>query len=434
MQEKLKNLKTFNWKLFISLCALAIIPALYQTLHTALISTSTTNAAFDIIGQMEWFDLINETILAFLIIPLYSILNKIYISSKEEFAKATFITGLITFIVYTLFSIGVLIYGSMLIKSMNETAIDIDTTSTYLALETIAFMVGVITSFISVVFIVVGKTKNVYIFLVVKTILLVTSDLIFIPSFGVYGVAISNIVVNLILGIVGIILLFTQQLIKITFLKRSDISIFKEWLKVGLFSGLQQFIDNLIYAIMVCKMVNMVNEQGNYWISNNFIWGILLIPVTALGEVIRRDCGEGYKDKNKSNYYLIGLCIILLWLLSIPLWMPYFKYAEKLDNAYDIFMIVIKLLPFYVAYIGCTIIDSIFIGLGKTWYNMINSLIINVVYYGIFFILYKTNTITFTMDVIILMFGFGMVFHYIISFIEERIALNNLKKNKSHTL
>jgi len=41
--------------------------------------------------------------------------------------------------------------------------------------------------------------------------------------------------------------------------------------QIGVFSGLQVFIDNIIYALMVVKMVNMVNEQGNYWVANNFI-------------------------------------------------------------------------------------------------------------------------------------------------------------------
>lgn len=48
-------------------------------------------------------------------------------------------------------------------------------------------------------------------------------------------------------------------------------------------------------------------------------------------------------------------------------------------------------------------------------------MIINLGYYGIFFILYLTKVITFTMDVIILMFGFGMVVHLIVSIIEERL-------------
>ena len=80
-----KQLKTFNWRLFAALCLLSLVPALYQTIRTFLISFNNSNAPFDIIGQMEWFDLINETIQAFLIVPLYSILNKIFKQNAENF-------------------------------------------------------------------------------------------------------------------------------------------------------------------------------------------------------------------------------------------------------------------------------------------------------------------------------------------------------------
>lgn len=53
----------------------------------------------------------------------------------------------------------------------------------------------------------------------------------------------------------------------------------------------------------------------------------------------------------------------------------------------------------------------------------VNSLIINLIYYGGFYILYVTNTVNFSMDIIILMFGFGMVVHLIISLIEEKLFL-----------
>lgn len=171
MKERFKQLKSFNWRLFVALCALSLIPAIYQTVKTFIISSNNQSTVFDIIGQMEWFDLINETLQAFLIIPLYSILNKIFKNDEKSFAKYTFKTGLLTFIIYTLFSTGVLIYGAVLIKAMNPNEIDLAIVSAYLQLETIAFMIGIIVSFVNVVFIVVGKDKNVYIFLAIKTIL-----------------------------------------------------------------------------------------------------------------------------------------------------------------------------------------------------------------------------------------------------------------------
>jgi len=369
MKEKFKQLKLFNWRLFAALCALALIPAIYQTIKTFIISSSAGGGAFDVIGQMEWFDLINETLQAFLIIPLYSILNRLFKYDGENFAKHTFKTGLIAFIVYALFSIGVLIYGSVLVQAMNPEEIDLAITNHYLQLETIAFMVGIIVSFVNVVFVVVGKDKNVYIFLAISTVLSVISDFALIPNMGVYGVAVSNIIVNSVLAIASFIMLYLQKLIKPCWYHKSDILTFKEWGKVGAFSGLQQFIDNLIYAVMIGRMVNMVAEQGNYWIANNFIWGWLLIPISALSEIIRRDCKDGYRELKQSNYYIIAAATVLLWAITIPVWSPFFKYAQGLSNANEVFLIVIKLVPFYIAYAGCAIIDNIFTGLGKTIYN-----------------------------------------------------------------
>ncbi len=428
MRSKIAELKKFNWRLWTALCALALIPAIYQTVKTFLISSGGDSGAFDIIGQMEWFDLINETLQAFLIVPLYSILNKVLKNQKDNFAESTFKTGLVAFVAYTLFSIGVLIYGSVLIAAMNPNDIDIATTSTYLRLETVAFMIGIIVSFVNVVFVVVGKAKNVYIFLGIRTALSVIADFLLIPNFGVCGVAISNIIVNTILAVACVWLLYAQEHIKFCWFKKGDDAIFKEWCRVGVFSGVQQFIDNFIYAIMICKMVNLVAEQGNYWVANNFIWGWLLIPIAALSEVIRSDCKDGYRELRKSNYYLIAGGVIALWAISIPAWIPFFRYAENLTNASEIFAIVLKLAPFYIAYAGSIIIDNIFVGIGKTVYNAINSLLVNLVYYGIFYVLYLTKAITFDMNTIILMFGFGMVVHWIVSIVLERVFVHKLNK------
>lgn len=421
MIQELRKLRKFNWPLFISLCALSLLPAIYQTIKTFIISTSNDNNVFNILGQMEWYDLINETLIAFLIIPLYSILNKIKEYDENNFSQNVFKTGLITFISYSIFSLIVIACGKSLIWGMNENDIDLSVTYNYLILETIAFIVGVIITFINVVFVIIGKAKNFYILLGVKTFLSIIFDFILIPHLGVYGVAISNIIVNTILGIVSSLILVKEKAISLCLFKKDDLTLFKTWLKIGVFSGMQQFIDNLIYAVMICKMVNMVAEQGNYWVANNFIWGYLLIPIQAMAEIIKRDSKVGYANLEKSNYYLLTTLIILLEACTILLWFSFYKNMEKLENAKEIFVITVKLAPFYIAYGFSIIIDSIFIGLGKTKYNMINSLIVNFIYYGIFYILYKTSVITFTMNVIILMFGFGMVFHLIVSIVEELI-------------
>ena len=115
--------------------------------------------------------------------------------------------------------------------------------------------------------------------------------------------------------------------------------------------------------------------------------------------------------------------IIILWLITIPLWIPFFKGIERLENYQRIFEIVLLVFPFFIPYAFQQIPDNIFVGLGKTKYNFINTVIVNFVYYGIWYILYKTNSITFSMTTIILMFGFGMVVSYAISLLLEKVFL-----------
>ena len=412
MMNKIKLLKTFDWKLFTALVLLSLVPAIIQTIETFVISTSVSTSGIDVIGQIEWFDLIDETIQAFLIIPLYSILNGILKKDKDNFSSGVFKTGFVAFVLYTIFSIVVLIYASHIVSFMNPSETDLSLVNSYLSISTIAFMVGIIVSFVNVVFVVIGKSKNVYIFLGVKAIVTIISDFIIIPRFGVIGVA-----------IVGIIILFLEKAIKFTWFKKEDLKIFKDWARVGVFSGVQQFIANIVYALMIVKMVNMVAESGNYWVANNFIWGWLLIPIYALTEVIRKDCKDGYKELKQSNYYFIVSFIVLLWCATIPLWIPFFKGIERLENYKRIFEIVILAFPFFIPYAFQQIPDNIFVGLGKTKYNFINICIINFIYYGVWFILYRTEAITFTMTTIILMFGFGMVASFLVSILEEKVFL-----------
>ena len=425
MQKNIKqwwsDLKSFDWKMYLALCLLALVPAIYQTIITKLITVNTNPGALDIIGQMEWFDLINETICAFLIVPMYSVLSKA--KNTENFSKVVFKLGILVVGLYVLFSLGTFFYGIHLVSYMNPNEIDVTAAYRYLSLETVAFMIGIIYSYVNVVFLVLGKSKYMYSFLVGKILLSLLSDLILIPNFGVEGIAISNIVSNVVVGLIGIVILFVTKNIKVDKFVKEDLSYLKMWGKVGLFAGSQQFLDNIIYALMIVRMVNAVSESGNYWVSNNFIWGWLLIPITCLAEIIRKDAGvDGYNLK-QTNYYSIVIFSLMLWVILIPTYQWFFKTVEGIDNYSRIFEIVIKNLGFYVFFALSQIPDAIFVGLGKTKYNAINSLICNIVYYGVWFALYQAEVVIMNMDMIIIMFGVGNIVHWLISIVEEKIFL-----------
>ncbi|MBE6142335.1 MAG: hypothetical protein E7175_05845 [Erysipelotrichaceae bacterium] len=415
------NFKEFDWKMYLALCLLALVPAIYQTIITKLITSTVSPGALDIVGQMEWFDLIDETICAFLIVPMYSVLSKAH--KKDNFNQVVFKLGIIVVILYALFSLGTFFYGIYIVGYMNPNDIDIAAAYRYLSLETIAFMIGIIFSYVNVVFIVIDKSRYMYAFLVARIALSLISDLVLVPNMGVDGIAVSNIISNSIMAIVGVGLLIIIKALKPSKYGRSDLGYFKDWGRIGLFAGGQQFLDNIIYALMIVRMVNAVSESGNYWVANNFIWGWLLIPITCLAEIIRKDAGaEGYKLK-QINYYSISIFAIIIWFSLIPTYNWFFGTVEGIDNSARIFEIVVKNLGFYIAYALSQIPDAIFVGMGKTKYNAINSLICNIVYYGIWFIFYQTGVVIMSMDMIIIMFGVGNIVHWIVSLLEEKIFL-----------
>ncbi|GEM_PF-4822095 len=176
-----------------------------------------------------------------------------------------------------------------------------------------------------------------------------------------------------------------------------------------------------IYQTTVTKLITSSTSPGALDIVGQMEW--LLIPITCLIEIIRKDAGkDGYKLK-QINYYSIATFVIIIWFILIPSYQWFFDIVEGIKDPNRIFEIVFKSLGFYAVYAYSQIIDAIFIGIGKTKYNVINSLLCNIIYYGLWFILYKTNVVIMTMDMIIIMFGCGNIFHWVISISEEKIFL-----------
>ena len=48
------------------------------------------------------------------------------------------------------------------------------------------------------------------------------------------------------------------------------------------------------------ELTDVVNEQGTYWVANNFIWGWLVLPITQLAELIKNQPGDALKERLKT--------------------------------------------------------------------------------------------------------------------------------------
>ena len=424
MIKKITNsFKNINHKLFISLLIMGLVPAIYTTVRIFWLGNLPGEWSFSIAGQLSWVNLIYEIINEAIILPLFYFIGKALLDKKELTNRIK--TGLIiTVAIYMMLSTFICVFAEPLLNLMATNPDIIDQSITYIRLEAIANIFGILQSFALVVLVSLGKEKFVYLLTGLNLILCVIVDIFLVSALtcslnlGVNGIAISNIIVNLTLFIISIFML-NKNGINIFNKEKLDFTWAKEFAKVGGVSGFESLVRNVAYMVMISRMVNIVNEQGTYWVANNFIWGWLLLPVLQLGELIKQEIST---DKNavKNNtlgYFLITFMTISLWLIFIPLYKPFMQHILAYSDVDKLFELVIILIGFYALYAIQNVFDSTFYGLGKTHFMLFQSVVTNTIYYGICFVLYITNVFQPSLFSIALMFGIGNAFDSIVSLV-----------------
>ena len=281
MFTKLKlSLKNINYKLFVALLIMGLCPTIYTTLRVFWLGELPGEWSFSIAGQLSWVNLLYEVINEAIILPLFYFIGKVILDKKALTNRIR--TGLlISFVTYFCLSVLIMIFAEDLLLLMAASSDIIDSSVSYIRIEAIANIFIILFNFILVSLITLGKDKYVYILTIVKLILSVVIDTFLLSNLsislnlGVNGIAYSNIIVNLILFIVSIFILYKEG-INVFNKDKLSFSWLKEFIKVGGISGLESFVRNLFYMVMISRMVNVVGEQGTYWVANNFIWGWLL--------------------------------------------------------------------------------------------------------------------------------------------------------------
>lgn len=430
-----KSLKNINYKLFIALLIMGLCPTIYTTLRVFWLGQIPGEYSFSIAGQLSWVNLLYEIVNEAIILPLFYFVGKVILDRKELTNRIK--TGLIvTMGVYIFLSLLVMIFTYPLLNLMATSPDIIDASASYIRIEAVANIFGILSQFLLVVLVTIGKDKYVYILTACKLVLCVILDLFLVSTLkfslnmGVNGIALSNIIINLVIALISIIIL-NKEKINVFDKNKLDFKWIKDFIKIGGISGLESFVRNIFYMLMICRMVNVVGEQGAYWVANNFIWGWLLLPILQLGELIKQEISTN-RDAVKNNtlgYLLITCVVCLLWFLLLPLYKPFMSNVLQFNDVDKLFELVLVLIGFYVLFAFQNIFDATFYGLGKTHYMLFESIVTNVVYYGICFVLYITNVFQPTLIGIALMFGIGNAFDSIVSAIAYVFLLRKNKTN-----
>ncbi len=439
------SLNYINLRLFTTLLVMGFIPNIYKTVRIFFLGNMPIDWGLNIASQLAWLNVVYEVLQEAIMLPLFYLMGKSLANQSE--LKNKIKTGLVvTFGIYTLFSVIIIIFTEPLTAFMSQKKELIPATITYIWLESIASIFYTVVQFLTLVIITIKKDRYLYALLVIQMLLTISSDTFLISSLsfslqlGVNGIGVGNIIVNLILLLIAIVFLNWEGY-RISLKERGSYAWMKEWVKVGSYSGLESFVRNTAFLLMILKMVNVVGEQGTFWVANSFIWGWLLLPVMQLGQLIKRDCGEfgnnAIKQKTLGYFTITGI-ITLVWLITIPFWSSFVKNVMNVENYAGVYQVILVSLIFYIAFAFNNVIDSIFYGIGKTNYMLFQSIVVNTLFYGTLFVLYSLGVYKPTLMLIAVMFAVGLAIDSLLTYAmfywvlrQRKISIISLTYNKS---
>lgn len=417
----MKNLKSLNYRLFIVLLLTSFIPVIYSTFRVNFIGSIPDTWSFSIAAQVSWLNLLFEVVNEGLLLPLFYILGQV-LAEKTVFWHRVRISLTVVFCAYLLLSFFVFILAPNLVSALSQAPEAVATTVRYIRAETFAILTSSVYAVVAVVLVVKDERKALYALLVFKMLLTVVFDSLFVSqlpfsfNLGIMGVAYTNIVVNGVLALTVVLMFFRMGAFSTPPAGTKDVWIWN-WAKISFASGLESLVRNLAFIVMIIKLINEVQQAGPFWIANQFIWGWLLLPILALGSLIKQDAStsEGMLGLRMMGYiYLTALCVLMA-IVTIPLWPLFIQNVMGISEYQPVYHLVLIMSGFYAIFAFNNLIDSYFYGVGRTDLMLIQSLAVNILFYGSAFVLYQFGIFIPTLTGIALMFGAGIVFDSIIT-------------------
>lgn len=392
-------MKKIYCKEYFILIGIGLLPLLWKILEISLLCSF--DDSLKILGQTALIGIIFKIFEETLLNPLFKTLNKNSFNNEIEtnnIAKYFLNKYLIATSIYTLL-IFVLLKPIMQI-SMIPSYLFSDCLS-FLRIYTIVCGLSIISKYLLTFNIINKDTKKMFIYLLIKSILTSLLFIILIPRIGVNAIAISELIINIL-----IVIYFSYS-----FPTCSNKDCYfnkKDYFKLAGYSFFETSIRNIVYYFVILVLLNVINNQDLYFVSNEYIWSIMLVPTIAQSTLIKQRISN---DKNHSlKPYFINSITLISFMITLLLISPIiFKYIYNLKNYNEYFLTLLKLFPCYIIFVFDSVIEAYFTSTGKLKYVLIQTIITNICVYLTAFVLYVCNVIPITLNIIIILFNLGVI-------------------------
>lgn len=414
-------MRTINYKLWLSLLAILVVPSLYITLRVFFLNTAPDTSHLNIAAQSVWLGLIYEVLSEALLVPLYYFFGQV-LHQKNQLKHRVSSAFIVSFLLYGFATIGLWFFTPDLLDVMKQQTVGRDVAIRFIRFEALSFMVGTLNDVALVVLTALSLYRWITALVVVRTVLTIICDSWLVSQLpgalqlGVIGVALTNLIVGALLFVCAFTLLRRLGLLGFPSLRES-VDWFKPWLRVAGYSGCEAALRNLVYAWVILRLINHSGAAPVYWNANQILWGWLLLPILALGKVVQQDAANtrGELALRRNKYVMVVALCMLTWLLLIPAWDWLIIQVLGTKNPASVHDVLAQLLPFYAVFSIGHMLQSYLYGMGRTDLIFRQSLGVNVGYYGVVAVVLDWTQIRPSVSGIVWIFGLGVSLGFLIT-------------------
>lgn len=187
-----------NYRLYASLLIMGLCPAIYSALRIYFMGQMPDPGSYSIAGQLGWLNLAYEVIQEAILLPLYFFLGQV-VKDRAIFANRVRSGLLLSASLYTAMAVVICVWTRPLLRWMATSPDIIDASVSYIRIESVSNIFGLLSSFTLVVLVTLGREKFLYLFTGVRLVLSVLFDTLLISNFsfslrlGMNGIGYCNI-------------------------------------------------------------------------------------------------------------------------------------------------------------------------------------------------------------------------------------------------
>ena len=417
--------RLWDWRLFLFILLFIGLPNIYQLYRVYLIGNAIPDpGSLAIVSQWQFVGLVVEIFQEATVLAIFFFVgSQIRSGAVVRLDRAKSVFSFI-FLTSLLFSVAVFVFRDTFIAIIGTSPEIQAQTRNYLGISIFSIPFALLSAAIVVLFEALGFRLLIFLMAVLNILLRFALDSLFFGSYGfsleagVSGVAWATLLSSVGIFVAGLILLLIAKEVRISdFGTLPTFTGMRQYLRVGLGSGLDSLVRNIAYFFMIIRIVNTIGpeEIGGYYLTMQILWGFMLVPVLALADSTKALIANASDDLGRvKNLCLSAMSItaafILAWIALVPAFPAFAHFLN--DDPNTVGWAVISFGILFVPYVLLsfnTVIDSVFYGLGLTKYLAYQAVLTNGSVYMAAFLLYAAGWWTPTFEGVMALFALGIL-------------------------